>query len=545
MDSVESMEIGECASVDVSTSEPSTAELGPQTQEPDSTTTTYVALQPVQSEPVLASLQPVQSPAQLQPIQAGQVTTTDIAAGCPVQAELRQQCDNEMVLGQSAQKWDYLVYAASASPMASDTASLGSDYSPVPSPSTTQQDVGKCERKHQSSTSKDVKCKQKNTCTMQHDVVKSEVKSCGKSDSSQCKASCSAPFLPPCKVCGDRASGFHYGVNTCEPCKGFFRRSIVKIEHHKEAYKCTMSGKCSLGPGTRHACSYCRYHKCLEVGMSKDAIKTGRYTYEKRTKITQEVKKLEQMEKGYPELEIKEEDSEGIIRELEAYMKRIEMFGSMSVLPVEVYEEFYKETASHFEFGFLCMFHGINTELNVVTSNKGSVHKDDVAKVVDKTFLDDLFQCAKTFKCLKLTEEEVALIRGIVITFRDRCELQEPDRVEQIQWRLINCLRVFNKRRGLNPDLRLCQIFDRLTALRSISEMCRKLDQQKAQWSAIKDHPLVLDVITITVNDDNFVLGNIGLLICIEKRLDSLVYHGEAKSINSHEDRLDYRWTDN
>ena len=25
--------------------------------------------------------------------------------------------------------------------------------------------------------------------------------------------------LPPCKVCGQKGTGFHYGVNTCEPCK--------------------------------------------------------------------------------------------------------------------------------------------------------------------------------------------------------------------------------------------------------------------------------------------------------------------------------------
>ena len=26
-------------------------------------------------------------------------------------------------------------------------------------------------------------------------------------------------ILPPCRVCGDKASGFHYGANTCEACK--------------------------------------------------------------------------------------------------------------------------------------------------------------------------------------------------------------------------------------------------------------------------------------------------------------------------------------
>lgn len=99
-----------------------------------------------------------------------------------------------------------------------------------------------------------------------------------------------------CKVCGDIASGFHYGVHACEGCKvrrspkaplygvagvqektmlrvfssllqGFFRRSIQQNIHYK---MCVKNEKCLIMRMNRNRCQHCRFKKCLAVGMSRD-----------------------------------------------------------------------------------------------------------------------------------------------------------------------------------------------------------------------------------------------------------------------------------
>lgn len=68
-----------------------------------------------------------------------------------------------------------------------------------------------------------------------------------------------------CLVCGDVASGFHYGVASCEACKAFFKRTIQgNIE-----YTCPANNECEINKRRRKACQACRFQKCLLMGMLK------------------------------------------------------------------------------------------------------------------------------------------------------------------------------------------------------------------------------------------------------------------------------------
>ncbi|NXK44248.1 NR1I3 protein, partial [Chauna torquata] len=72
-----------------------------------------------------------------------------------------------------------------------------------------------------------------------------------------------------CAVCGDRATGYHFHVMTCEGCKGFFRwRSINKGVH----FTCPFTRSCPVTKAKRRQCQACRLQKCLDVGMRKDMI---------------------------------------------------------------------------------------------------------------------------------------------------------------------------------------------------------------------------------------------------------------------------------
>ncbi|XP_035236002.1 nuclear receptor subfamily 6 group A member 1-A isoform X1 [Anguilla rostrata] len=72
-----------------------------------------------------------------------------------------------------------------------------------------------------------------------------------------------------CLICGDRATGLHYGIISCEGCKGFFKRSIC----NKRVYRCSRDKNCEMSRKQRNRCQYCRLLKCLQMGMNRKAIR--------------------------------------------------------------------------------------------------------------------------------------------------------------------------------------------------------------------------------------------------------------------------------
>ena len=97
----------------------------------------------------------------------------------------------------------------------------------------------------------------------------------------------------PCRVCGCSSSGIHFGVVSCEGCKGFFRRSIRGA--FRLQYKCKqLKGNGNdLCPATSN-CRQCRFRRCVDAGMSQSESAIGRLNMQARKELDAQIEMLSQ-----------------------------------------------------------------------------------------------------------------------------------------------------------------------------------------------------------------------------------------------------------
>lgn len=65
---------------------------------------------------------------------------------------------------------------------------------------------------------------------------------------------------------------------SCEGCKGFFKRTVRK----DLSYACREEKNCIIDKRQRNRCQYCRYQKCLAMGMKREAVQEERQRTKER-----------------------------------------------------------------------------------------------------------------------------------------------------------------------------------------------------------------------------------------------------------------------
>nr|ANQ45197.1 ecdysone-induced protein E75a [Lepeophtheirus salmonis salmonis] len=297
-----------------------------------------------------------------------------------------------------------------------------------------------------------------------------------------------------CRVCGDKASGFHYGVHSCEGCKGFFRRSIQqKIQYRP----CTKNQQCNILRINRNRCQYCRLKKCIAAGMSRDAVRFGRVPKREKAKIlaamqssrmkTQEAKVLTEMSddskiieeivrahydncdytrnkmepflarakenpvyvpctgmtcpmKGRPEDSFLDQFSERFmdhVRQVCTFAKRIPEFeclhndDKVTLLKSCVFEV------------LLVRLSGLFDNQSLVCLNGDIIRKETINQMPAgnaKFLMDSVFELAQRLNQFNLSDAEIGIFCAVVIITPDRPGLRNPELVLKMRNKLKNVL---------------------------------------------------------------------------------------------------------
>ncbi|KAG7221723.1 hypothetical protein INR49_000090 [Caranx melampygus] len=226
-----------------------------------------------------------------------------------------------------------------------------------------------------------------------------------------------------CAVCGDNASCQHYGVRTCEGCKGFFKRTVQK----NSKYVCLANKDCPVDKRRRNRCQFCRFQKCLAVGMVREVVRTDslkgrRGRLPSKPKVVQDVTNAVSPVSMIASLVRAHIDSNPGIGKLD-YSK----YDETEVSPNQ------KEDASDIK-----QFYDLLTaSMEVIRKWTRSIPGFSEFCSEDQELL---LESAFSLHRMKLDISSFSCLTALVI-ITDRHGLKEPKRVEDLQNQIITCLK--------------------------------------------------------------------------------------------------------
>ncbi|KAL1020880.1 hypothetical protein UPYG_G00005900 [Umbra pygmaea] len=306
----------------------------------------------------------------------------------------------------------------------------------------------------------------------------------------------------PCFVCQDKSSGYHYGVSSCEGCKGFFRRSIQK----NMVYTCHRDKNCQINKVTRNRCQYCRLQKCFEVGMSKEGERPVRNDRNKKKKDIKEEFVLPESYELSGELEElvnkvskAHQDTFPSLLQLGKYHTnssadhRVQLdlglwdkFSELSTKCIIKIVEFAKRLpgfttltiadqitllkSACLDILMLRICTRYTPEQDTMTFSDGlTLNRTQMHNAGFGPLTDLVFAFAGQLLPLEMDDTETGLLSAISLISGDRMDLEEPQKVDKLQEPLLEALKIYARRRRPNKPHMFPRMLMKITDLRGIS----------------------------------------------------------------------------
>ncbi|KAF6333744.1 nuclear receptor subfamily 1 group H member 3 [Rhinolophus ferrumequinum] len=263
-----------------------------------------------------------------------------------------------------------------------------------------------------------------------------------------------------CSVCGDKASGFHYNVLSCEGCKGFFRRSVIKGAR----YICHSGGHCPMDTYMRRKCQECRLRKCRQAGMREECVlseeqirlKKLKRQEEEQAQATSMPPKASSPPQVLPQLS---PEQLGMIEKLVAAQQQCNRRSFSDRLRVTV---MLLETSRRYNPG----------SESITFLKDFSYNREDFAKAgLQVEFINPIFEFSRAMNELQLNDAEFALLIAISIFSADRPNVQDQLQVERLQHTYVEALHAYVSIHHPHDRLMFPRMLMKLVSLRTLSSV--------------------------------------------------------------------------